>query len=125
MAKYKYEFANENKEIEIGEWDKVLKEMDRNERNEQARYYYHQACSYDGILYEGEKFAKCDTYEIEEDNMKLQQALYMLTDKELRRLEAYADGKSMREIAKDEGVHSKNSIKKSIDTATYKCRSVL
>lgn len=89
----------------------------RIEENLSRKERYH-CYSSDGIDFEGDEYGISDTYEIEKDN-RVDIAFSKLSDTQKRRLRMYADGMSMREIARVE-VTKHQSIVDSIESARKK-----
>jgi len=119
--KIKYTFANGDvSEVEVSEdvgsiiVDSRRKE-DNLDRKERAHCY-----SYDAIEYEGEEYADLDTPEscLERDELskRIHSAMSHLSETQARRLALFADGHSIREIARMEGVDHK-AVSKSIESA--------
>ena len=91
----------------------------REESNLDRKERYH-CYSLDAALYEGREYADPDTPETvlhrEEEQRKIRELLNGLPEIQKRRLLLYAEGKSLREIARIEGVDHK-AVKKSIEAA--------
>lgn len=119
--KINYTFANgETSEIEVTEEiGNVILDSRREESNLDRKERYH-CYSLDAVLYEGREYADPDTPETvlhrEEEQRKIRELLNGLPEIQKRRLLLYAEGKSLREIARIEGVDHK-AVKKSIEAA--------
>lgn len=119
--KINYTFANgEVSEIEVTEEiGNVILDSRREESNLDRKERYH-CYSLDAALYEGREYADPDTPETvlhrEEEQRKIRELLNGLPEIQKRRLLLYAEGKSLREIARIEGVDHK-AVKKSIEAA--------
>ena len=119
--KIKYTFANGDvSEVEVSdEVGNVIVDSRRKEDNLGRKERYH-CYSYDAIDYEGEEFADPDTpdslLERDELSSRVQSAMSHLTEIQVRRLTLFAEGLSIREIARKEGVDHK-AVAKSIESA--------
>lgn len=119
--KIKYEFADGTvSEIEVEESiGAVIIESRRREDNLSRKERYH-CYSLDSADFEGCEYADKDTPEtlLEQmvDNHRLNELLQKLPEVQRRRILLYAQGKSLREIARMEGVDHK-AVKKSVDAA--------
>ena len=119
--KIKYMFANGDvSEVEVSdEVGNVIVDSRRKEDNLDRKERYH-CYSYDAIDYEGEEFADPDTpdslLERDELSSRVQSAMSHLTEIQVRRLTLFAEGLSIREIARKEGVDHK-AVAKSIESA--------
>ena len=119
--KIKYTFANGDvSEVEVSdEVGTVIVDSRRKEENLDRKERYH-CYSYDAIDYEGEEYADPDTpdslLERDELSSRVQSAMSHLTDIQVRRLTLFAEGLSIREIARKEGVDHK-AVAKSIESA--------
>ena len=119
--KIKYTFANGDvSEVEVSdEVGNVIVDSRRKEDNLDRKERYH-CYSYDAIDYEGEEFADPDTpdslLERDELSSRVQSAMSHLTEIQVRRLTLFAEGLSIREIARKEGVDHK-AVAKSIESA--------
>ena len=122
--KIKYMFANGDvSEVEVSEEvGTVIVDSRRKEENQARKERYH-CYSYDAIEYEGEEFADPDTPEslLERDELskRVQSAMTHLTETQARRIKLLAEGHSMREIARMEGVDHK-VVAESIEGARKK-----
>lgn len=122
--KIKYTFANGDvSEVEVSEEvGTVIVDSRRKEENQARKERYH-CYSYDAIEYEGEEFADPDTPEslLERDELskRVQSAMTYLTETQARRIKLLAEGHSMREIARMEGVDHK-VVAESIEGARKK-----
>lgn len=121
--KIKYEFADGTvQEIEVDEsFGNYYIQAKREEENLNRKERYHNTCSLDSMDYEGDFFAD-ETYSPEtlmnskESQKRVDEFLSSLTDIQRKRVEKLHDGKSMRQIAKEEGVD--------ISTVTESLKSV-
>lgn len=119
--KIKYEFADGTvSEVEVEESiGAVIVESRRKEDNLSRKERYH-CYSLDAADFEGCEYADKDTPEtlLEQmvDNHRLNELLQKLSEVQRRRFLLYAQGKSLREIARMEGVDHK-AVKKSVDAA--------
>jgi DNA-directed RNA polymerase specialized sigma24 family protein len=119
--KINYTFANgETSEVEVTEEiGNVILDSRREESNLDRKERYH-CCSMDAAEFEGVEYADKDTPEVllEQmlDNQHIAELLEELPEIQRRRLLLYAEGKSLREIARMEGVDHK-AVKKSIEAA--------
>ena len=120
--KIEYTFADGEKSVvevedSIGE---VILESRRLEDNLDRRERYHSSYSLDGADYEGEDFAGGDTPESMvvgmEFTAQVGRAFDALSETQKRRLLMLADGLSVREIARREGI-SFFAARKSIEGA--------
>lgn len=95
----------------------------RKERALAERERYHCPYSYDAITYEGMEYA--DPQEVgqalidDEDNRRLYTAFSKLSEVQRRRLLMLANGLSLREIARREGVDIK-TVRESVEGARKK-----
>lgn len=116
-----YVFANgEVSEVEVSEEvGNVIVDSRRKEDNLDRKERYH-CYSYDAIDYEGEEYAEPDTpaslLERDELSERVHSAMSHLTEIQVRRLTLFAEGHSIREIARMEGVDHK-AVAKSIESA--------
>lgn len=116
-----YVFANgEVSEVEVSEEvGNVIVDSRRKEDNLDRKERYH-CYSYDAIDYEGEEYAEPDTpaslLERDELSERVHSAMSHLTEIQVRRLTLFAEGHSIREIARMEGVDHK-AVAKSIEAA--------
>lgn len=123
MKEYTYYFANgETKTIEVSdEMYKELTNLDKEEENRKRRERYHEV-SLDELEENGNRLSKDSTEamidRIEEINL-IKKIYGPLTETQQRRLEEFADGKTISEIAKDDNTHF-TSVEKSIKTAIKK-----
>ncbi len=109
--KIKYQFADGTvSEIEVSEEQGAfITASNREEQNLERKHRYHCPVSLDSLEFEGEAFAD-DTYSperllmIEEEEKEVEQFLSLLTDKQRERVLKLMDGKSIKEIAAEEGV---------------------
>ena len=119
--KIKYQFANGDvSEVEVSEdVGSIIVDSRRKEDNLDRKERYH-CYSYDAIDYEGEEYADPDTpdslLERDELSKRVQSAMSHLSEIQVRRLTLFAEGLSIREIARMEGVDHK-AVSKSIESA--------
>lgn len=119
--KIKYTFANGDvSEVEVSEdVGSIIVDSRRKEDNLDRKERYH-CYSYDAIDYEGEEYADPDTpdslLERDELSKRVQSAMSHLSEIQVRRLTLFAEGLSIREIARMEGVDHK-AVSKSIESA--------
>ena len=119
--KINYTFADgETSEVEVTEEiGNMILDSRRQESNLDRKERYH-CYSSDAAEFEGEEYADADTPEsLLERKMESRQIADILAgmpEIQRRRLLLYAEGKSLREIARIEGVDHK-AIKKSIEAA--------
>lgn len=119
--KIKYEFADGTvSEVEVEESiGAVIIEDRRLEDNLSRKERYH-CYSLDAAQFEGAEYSGGETPETqmirEMDARHIAHVLDGLSDVQRRRLLLYAEGKTLREIAKMEGVDHK-AVKKSIEAA--------
>ena len=119
--KIKYTFANGDvSEVEVSEdVGSIIVDSRRKEDNLDRKERYH-CYSYDSIDYEGEEYADPDTpdslLERDELSKRVQSAMSHLSEIQVRRLTLFAEGLSIREIARMEGVDHK-AVSKSIESA--------
>ena len=119
--KIKYTFANGDvSEVEVSEdVGSIIVDSRRKEDNLDRKERYH-CYSYDAIDYEGEEYADPDTpdslLERDELSKRVQSAMSHLSEIQVRRLTLFAEGLSIREIARMEGVDHK-AVCKSIESA--------
>jgi len=118
--KIKYQFANGDvSEVEVSEdVGSIIVDSRRKEDNLDRKERYH-CYSYDAIDYEGEEYADPDTpdslLERDELSKRVQSAMSHLSVIQVRRLTLLAEGHSIREIARMEGVDHKE-VSKSIES---------
>lgn len=126
--KIKYEFINgETTEIEVDEnIGTFILDSRRNEENLARKERYH--CYSSDIAWEGEAYADPDTPESlmfqKYENKRLTSALSELTEVQKRRFIKFAEGMSVREIARQEDANFK-SIHDSIEQARKKLKKFL
>jgi len=122
--KIKYTFANGDvSEVEVSEEvGNVIVDSRRKEDNLDRKERYH-CYSYDAIDYEGEEYADPDTpaslLERDELSKRIHSAMSHLSEIQARRLTLFADGHSIREIARMEGVDHK-VVSESVESARKK-----
>ncbi len=104
---------------------KIILDMNRQEESSQrkVRYYERSLDFFDEL---GVQLGNCDSYDIEGDvqeeiekRKRVKEALSHLSEKQLRRLKLYADGKTYREIANIENT-TPSVIFESISSAKKK-----
>ena len=119
--KINYTFANgETSEVEVTEEiGNMILDSRRLESNLDRKERYH-CYSSDAAEFEGEEYADVDTpeslLEREMESRQIADIMAGMPEIQRRRLLLYAEGKSLREIARIEGVDHK-AIKKSIEAA--------
>lgn len=126
--KIKYQFTDgTSSEIEVSdELGAYITASNREENNLDRKHRYHCPVSLDSLEYEGDVFAD-DTYSperlvmIEEEEKEVECFLSTLTDKQKSRVLKLMDGKSITEIAAEEGV-SYLSVYESIEFVKKKCK---
>ena len=119
--KISYTFANgENSEVEVSEEIGTFILDSRREEDNLGRKERYHCYSMDAADYEGEDYADLHTPEtvLEEktDTRRIAEVMAAMPDVQKRRLLLYAEGKTLREIARMEGVDHK-VVKKSIEAA--------
>lgn len=107
--KISYIFANgENSEVEVNEEIGTFILDSRREEDNLGRKERYHCYSMDAVKYEGVEYADDVTHErvlmLEESNGELQEALESLTEVQRERVGRLADGLSINEIARREGV---------------------
>lgn len=119
--KINYTFANgETSDVEVSEEiGTMILDSRREESNLDRKERYH-CYSLDGAEFEGMEMAGKETPEtallLQLENQHIAKLLSELPEVQRRRLLLYAEGKSLREIARMEGVDHK-AVKKSIEAA--------
>ena len=119
--KINYTFANgETSEVEVTEEiGNMILDSRRQESNLDRKERYH-CYSSDAAEFEGEEYADADTpeslLERQMESRQIADTLAGMPEIQRKRLLLYAEGKSLREIARIEGVDHK-AIKKSIEAA--------
>ena len=119
--KINYTFVNgETSEVEVTEEiGNMILDSRRQESNLDRKERYH-CYSSDAAEFEGEEYADADTPESllgrQMESRQIADTLAGMPEIQRRRLLLYAEGKSLREIARIEGVDHK-AIKKSIEAA--------
>ncbi len=119
--KINYTFANgESSEVEVNEEiGTFILDSRRKEENLGRKERYH-CYSMDAADYEGSDYAGPCTpetaLELEADTQRIAEIMAVMPDVQKRRLLLYAEGKTLREIARMEGVDHK-AVKKSIEAA--------
>lgn len=127
--KIKYAFANgEITEVEVNdEIGTIILDSRRKEKNRDRMEERH-CYSMDAIEYEGVEYSDGTTPETELllkiENKRLSEALEHITVLQLERLCKLAEGKSIREIAREEGKHH-SAIEESIEAARKKLKKFL
>ncbi len=119
--KIKYKFVDGTvAEFEVDESiGTVIKESRRLEGNLARKESYH-CYSLEAMQYEGAEYSDGETPETalekEADTQRIAEVMAAMPDVQKRRLLLYAEGKTLREIARMEGVDHK-AVKKSIEAA--------
>lgn len=119
--KINYTFANgETSDVEVSEEiGTMILDSRREESNLDRKERYH-CYSLDGAEFEGMEMADKEMPEtalfLQLENQHIAKLLSELPEVQRRRLLLYAEGKSLREIARMEGVDHK-AVKKSIEAA--------
>lgn len=119
--KINYTFANgETSDVEVSEEiGTMILDSRREESNLDRKERYH-CYSLDGAEFEGMEMSDKETPEtalfLQIENQHIAKLLSELPEVQRRRLLLYAEGKSLREIARMEGVDHK-AVKKSIEAA--------
>ena len=118
--KIKYEFVDGTvSEIEVNEKiGNLIKESRRQEENAERRERYHCPVSLDSFAFEGRYFlggtkSPEQNYIEREKQQQIDMFLSRLSDVQKKRLKALLDGKSIRQIAREENVHHK-SVEQSV-----------
>ena len=127
--KIKYKFADGTvSEIEVSEEQGAfITASEREEQNRERREHYHCPVSLDSLEFEGDAFAD-DTYSperivmAEDEEREVEAFLATLTEKQRERVTKLMDGKSITEIATEEGV-SYLSVRESIEFAKKKAKN--
>lgn len=119
--KISYTFANgENSEVEVNEEIGTFILDSRREEDNLGRKERYHCYSLDAADYEGQDYADPQTPETvleREDGLRhMERIMEAMPEVQRRRLLLYAEGKSLREIARIEGVDHK-AVKKSIEAA--------
>jgi len=119
--KYQYITATGTKTIEIPkEWGNILKEFDKEEHALEERERYHKAFSIDAFSQENDISSKTNDplHILEQHEMRsqIEMCLEKLTETQRRRFLMYAEGLSLAEISRIEGVVF-NAVKTSINAA--------
>lgn len=119
--KISYTFANgENSEVEVNEEIGTFILDSRREEDNLGRKERYHCYSLDAADYEGQDYADPQTPETvleREDGLRhMERIMKAMPEVQRRRLLLYAEGKSLREIARIEGVDHK-AVKKSIEAA--------
>ena len=107
--KVKYNFVNGDCiELEVEEKFGKYIENSRKRESNKARHYRRKNISLEGVVYEGVSFSSNDTYfdDMEEKAQRdrIKEIFAELTETQRRRCIQLASGKSMQQIAKEEGV---------------------
>lgn len=107
--KVKYNFVNGDCiELEVEEKFGKYIENSRKRESNKARHYRRKNISLEGVVYEGREFSSNDTYfdDMEEKAQRdrIKEIFAELTETQRRRCIQLASGKSMQQIAKEEGV---------------------
>ena len=113
--KIRYEFADGTiNEVEVDEKiGNIINELRRKEENAERRERYHCPVSLDSFDFEGELFigqtmSPEQKYFEREKQQKIELFLSKLSNAQRKRLDALLDGKSIRQIAREERVHHKS-----------------
>lgn len=119
--KIKYEFADGTvSEVEVEESIGEVIIEDRRQEDNLARKERYHCYSLDAAQFEGSEYGTEETPEVqmerEQDTERIAHALDGLSEVQRRRLLMLADGKSMREIAREEKVQHR-AVVKSIEGA--------
>ena len=123
--KIKYEFVDGTvSEVEVStEIGSVIIESRRAEHAADERFRYHCPYSTNALSYEGIEYTEPTDFvqlmEIAEDNKKMYAAFNRLSDIQRRRLLMLAQGLSLREIARQEGVDYR-TVWESVESARKK-----
>ena len=122
--KIKYEFADGTAtEIEVSEEIGTVIIDSRRKESNRDRMERRHCYSYDAIEYEGEEYGAEDYYECMDDSIdrdaRVRAAFDTLTEVQKRRLLMLAEGLSMREIARREGIKH-HAVMESIEGAKKK-----
>ena len=126
--KIQWNFADGTKsEVEVNEELGEFITASRREEDNLSRKERYHCYSLDAILFEGTEYGDNHTPETEvetaERNKRLYAAMKTLTAVQQRRLLMLADGLSLREIARVEGVDHR-AVRESIDSAKKKIKKV-
>lgn len=122
--KIKYEFVDETSvEIEVSEEIGTVIVDSRRDESSLERKERRHCYSLDAITYEGKEYGKEDYHECLDESIdrdaRVRAAFDTLTDVQKRRLLMLADGLSMREIARREGIKH-HAVMESIEGARKK-----
>ncbi len=123
--KIKYEFADGTvSEVEVSaEIGSVIIESRKAEETADRRQRYNCPYSIEAVSYEGAEYADKNDFVLDlvnvEDNKKIHEAFSHLSDTQRRRLLMVAEGLTLREIARREGVEIK-TVRESVDGARKK-----
>ncbi|MCR4615500.1 MAG: hypothetical protein K5756_05065 [Clostridiales bacterium] len=100
-----------------------LNENARLIRNAERRERYHAVYHFEAMDYENSSVVYYDTPEHivirNEEMMRVNETIALLTETQLRRLTMQVDGFTLREIAETEGI-AVNAVKESLDAAKKK-----
>jgi len=126
--KIQWNFADGTKsEVEVNEELGEFITASRREEDNLSRKERYHCYSLDAILFEGKEYGDNHTPETEletaEINKQIYHAMKTLTAVQQRRLLMLADGLSLREIARVEGVDHR-AVRESIDSAKKKIKKV-
>ena len=120
--KIKYKFAD-GEQIEVEVSDEIglqILDMERAAKNYERKMRYYHCISLEDLEVLGKEFATTETPETiflsERKNQAIREALDELSESQKRRLLMLADGMSIQEIARQEGVRY-YSVWKSIEAA--------
>ena len=119
--KIRYEFADGTvSEVEVEESIGAVIIESRREEDNLARKERYHCYSMDAVQFEGDEYGTEETPETqmerELDTERIAHALDGLSEVQRRRLLKFAEGKSMREIAREEKVQHR-AVMKSIESA--------
>mgnify|MGYP001392050883 CR=1 FL=1 len=122
--KIQWNFADgTTSEVEVNEELGEFITASRREENNLDRKERYHCYSLDAIIFEGKEYGDHNTPETEMEGAEKRQciaaALAKLSETQQRRLLMLADGLSMREIARSEGVDHR-AVRESIDAARRK-----
>lgn len=102
-------------------------ENSRKRESNKARHYRRKNISLEGVVYEGREFSSNDTYfdDMEEKAQRdrIKEIFAELTETQRRRCIQLASGKSMQQIAKEEGVFVQ-SVHESIVAVRKNCKNI-
>ena len=116
-----YKFADGTKsEVEVNEEIETIILDSRREESNRDKMEQRHCYSYDANLFEGKEYGVIDYYECLdesiEENEHIRDAFNKLTKTQQRRVSMFANGMSMREIARKENVNIR-AVSESIESA--------